>query len=58
MNWHFDRFVSVSVTLVILAIQNKVTWDTTLSVSLGWLIGIATITLVTWIYRRIRRDPR
>jgi hypothetical protein len=52
MNCHFDRFVSVSVTLVFLAIQNKVTWDTALSASLGWLIGIALIALVTWVWQR------
>jgi hypothetical protein len=52
MSWHFDRFVSVAVTLVILAIRNKVTWDTTLSVSLGWLIGITLIVLVTWVWQR------
>lgn len=50
MNWHFDRFVSVAVTLVILAIQNKVTWVIALSVSLGWLISIAMIVLVTWVW--------
>jgi hypothetical protein len=50
MNWHFDRFVSVSVTLVILAVRQKVTWDTVLSTSLGWLIGIAMIAFVTWVW--------